>query len=204
MATIYLKGIRDPIQIPDDKYEEAYEKWSECCATKEHEPMRIGNKSVLTSDIKGIEKEDDRATVNDANFDKTLEKVRENRRYMLSLSPKERAEENFTHFILALQVFCKKNKEDVNEAQKRYVLEKMEVFFENNPGWIVPSMAVYRNVFEKIGYREDENIFIAGALRFLEKVEATETLHNAQDVVLSGKSQSRLAEEGTSESPESP
>ena len=172
MAYVFLKGVREGVEIDNEDAKKAKGIWEDCCVSKKHFPIDLGNSTILTSEIKGIQLDCEEI---DDGFEKSVAEYHKSRETLLKLSPKERAEKALPHFMLALQIFC--GLKEITEEQRTFVLEKIQTFFENNPAWTIPSFRIYKPVFEKIGLREggdkNDHLWEAG-LRVLERSEEKE------------------------------
>ncbi len=162
MAYIFLRGKEEGLEVDNGAARLAKLTWERCVQTKRHEPVEIGSLSILTSEIKGIQLDgEERKDLENENFEKYIAWRNE----FKNLSPAEKAEKSYQHFLLAFYVYT--GKKEVDEKQREYVLKILQEFFEKHPSWCIPSLKIYEPIFKKAGIHEilgqkEDIIFMAG------------------------------------------
>ncbi len=162
MAYIFIRGKSEALEINDKLARQAKGKWESCCLTKRHEPLEIGELTIMTSEIKAIQTD---MPEQEDKEKKLFADYLDWRNEFKQLSPTERAEKSFQYFLFAYYVFT--GKKEVDEKQKEYVLKITAEFFEKYPAWCFPSMKIYEPIFKKAGKNTvteetSDKVFMAG------------------------------------------
>lgn len=145
MAFLFIKGRNEALEINDKAARNAKSTWESCCLTKKHEPLEIGELTIMTSEIKAIQLDTPESEDKERKLFADYLDWRNNFKH---LPAEEKAEKSFQYFLFAY--YTHTGKKEVDEKQKEYVLKITKEFFEKYPTWCFPSMKIYEQILKKV------------------------------------------------------
>ncbi len=144
MVKIYLKGKFDPIMVTESEARQVRQMIDE----KKKGFIKVGDLTFEASNIKMIDE-----TSEELIMDKMKDKQKEEHqkyltsiRQKLALSPEQRAKNCWGHFSL---FYWSVTKESPKEEMKSLVERYATAFFKEHPEWSMPSVLLWRTMFEK-------------------------------------------------------
>ncbi len=163
MAKIYIKGNNEPILVTNEDADIV----SRACNDKD-QFVTVGGKTIRTSEIKLISKEDVSLSNGDEQNKEQVRNYYRKRDELLRLPPKERAKVSaWGHFSLFFKgMHGRLPNEETKETIQKWATE----FYTQNPEWSKPSVKFWA---EKLKLEKDYKVD-GITLRLLERCEANE------------------------------